>query len=54
LVVLNVKSIESVVAMVPHSTAFLGEGWADRFFVVERPGLDVAVIAGVTELIPDE
>jgi hypothetical protein len=40
--------------MAPHSVAFLGEAWADRIFVAERPGLDVAVISGITELIPDE
>jgi hypothetical protein len=34
--VINVKQIESVVAMLPHQV----DG-ADRFFLLEKPGLDV-------------
>jgi len=45
----DVKEISSVVAMAPHSTNTLGEAWANRFFVVEKPGLDVAEMGGFRE-----
>ena len=54
LVVFDVKRIEAVVAMVPHSKHFLGTDWESRVFVVEKPGLDVATMGGVTEVIQDE
>ncbi|KAJ3872829.1 hypothetical protein F5051DRAFT_463280 [Lentinula edodes] len=47
--VVNVTEIEAVIAMVPHSTEFLGEDWKDRVFVVEKPGLDVARMSGFVE-----
>ncbi|KAI0276983.1 hypothetical protein BC826DRAFT_928107, partial [Russula brevipes] len=53
-VVFDVKRIEAVVAMVPHSEHFLGAGWEGRVFVVEKPGLDVATMGGATELIQEE
>ena len=37
-IVIPVKEIKLVIAMVPHSTAVLGEEWKDRVFVVEKPG----------------
>ena len=50
--VIDIKSIMSVVAMVPHNP-FPGDS-LDRFFVVEKPGLDVACLGGVVEVAPDE
>ncbi|KAF9063514.1 hypothetical protein BDP27DRAFT_1426853 [Rhodocollybia butyracea] len=47
--VVNVKDNQSVVAMVPHSTAILGDEWKDQVFVVEAPGLDVAEMGGFFE-----
>ncbi|KAJ3924905.1 MAG: hypothetical protein NXY57DRAFT_1033246, partial [Lentinula lateritia] len=47
--VFDVTDIQAVIAMVPHSTEFLGEGWKHRVFVVEKPGLDVAGMGGYTE-----
>jgi hypothetical protein len=44
--VVDVKTISAVVAMVPH-TPFLGD--RERFFLVEKPGLDIAVLGGVDE-----
>ena len=41
-----------VIAMVPHQP-FSGEG-TEHFFVVEKPGLDVASLGGSTESVPDE
>ena len=46
---INVKSIQSVVAMVPHTPAIEGEDLGERFFLVEKPGFDVAIIAGIQE-----
>ena len=54
IVVVDVKRIEAVVAMVPHSVEILGEEWADRVFVVEKPGLDLAAMGGVAEAVLDE
>jgi hypothetical protein len=50
--VIDVKSILSVVAMVPH-LPFPGDT-SERYFVVEKPGLDVASLGGVVEDVPDE
>jgi hypothetical protein len=52
LIVIDVKSITAVVAMVPHQP-FPGDS-VERFFVVEKPGLDVASLGGSTESVPDE
>lgn len=52
--VIDVKVIKSVVAMVPHSTAFLGDSWSNRVFVAEKPGLDVAEMGGVVEEAEDD
>jgi hypothetical protein len=51
--VVNEKSIMSVVAMVPHPPF---PGALDRYFVVEKPGLDITVPGGVAEFkfVPDE
>lgn len=50
--VIPVHSIIAVVAMVPHSP--FGEEGDQRYFVVEKPGLDVADLGGVVEEIPEE
>lgn len=53
---IDVKVIKSVVAMIPHSPMIGGqEGPArDRFFLVEKPGFDVALIAGTGEDMPGD
>ncbi|KAF8810988.1 hypothetical protein BYT27DRAFT_7253126 [Phlegmacium glaucopus] len=50
--VIDVKSIRSVVAMIPHHP-FPGDT-QKRYFVVEKPGLDVAWLGGSTEVAPEE
>ena len=50
--VVEVESVKAVVAMVPHQP-FQGDT-VERYFVVEKPGLDVAVLAGTMEDIEDE
>ena len=48
---IDVRTIKSVVAMIPHSPAIRGQEARDRFFLVEKPGFDVAVIAGSAEVM---
>ncbi|KIJ13970.1 hypothetical protein PAXINDRAFT_80092 [Paxillus involutus ATCC 200175] len=50
--IVDVKSILSVVAMVPHQVHTLGD--MERYFVVEKPGLDVATISGWEEATVDD
>jgi hypothetical protein len=51
LVVIDVKSIEAVVAMVPHQPFRDSPG---RYFLVEKPGLDIAFLSGHVEDVPNE
>lgn len=46
---IDVKTIQSVVAMIPHSPVVGGQHMGERFFLVEKPGFDVAIIAGAEE-----
>jgi hypothetical protein len=50
----NVKSIQSVVAMIPHAPLVDGRPASKCFFLVEKPGFDVAVMAGMEEEITAE
>ena len=52
--VIDVKTIQSVVAMIPHQPRIPGERRKDRFFVVEKPGLDVADLGGYEEAVAEE
>ena len=45
----DIKCIQAVVAMIPHAPAIDGRQTQERFFLVEKPGLDVAVMAGAGE-----
>jgi len=40
--VINIKTIKSVVAMVPHRPTLPSGVVGDRFFMVEKPRLDVS------------
>ncbi len=51
---IDVKDIQSVVAMVPHSPSIDGRPAEDRFFLVEKPGFDVALMSGAEEDMPGE
>ena len=46
---IDVKCIRAVVAMVPHAPAIGERPARERFFLIEKPGFDVAVISGVEE-----
>jgi hypothetical protein len=46
---IDVKIIQAVVAMIPHRVELPGFPPSERFFLVEKPGLDVAMMAGVEE-----
>ena len=50
--VIDAKSISAVVVMVPHRP--FPEDSSERFFVVEKPGLDISFLGGVTESAPEE
>ena len=52
--VIGVNAIEAVVTMVPHSIKILGAEWADQVFVVEKLGLDIDAMGGVTEAVLNE
>jgi hypothetical protein len=51
---IDIKTIQAVVAMIPHRPEIEGRPIADRFFLVEKPGLDVAVMAGIEESNPGD
>ena len=46
---IDIRTIKSVVAMIPHSPAIGGQEARERFFMVEKPGFNVALIAGTEE-----
>jgi hypothetical protein len=50
---IDVKMIQAVVAMVPHRPAVGGRAEEERYFMVEKPGFDVAVMAGVDQETPE-
>ena len=54
LIFIDVRTIKSVVAMIPHSPVIGGGELRGRFFLVEKPGFDVAVIAGAEEEMPGD
>ena len=43
---ISAKTIQVVVAMVPHTPAISHQEPSERFFLVEKPGFDVAVMTG--------
>lgn len=49
--VIDVKYISSVIVMVPHQP--FGEDSVQRYFVVEKPGLEVACLGGAEERVPE-
>ena len=52
--VVDVKMISSVVAMIPHSTHNFPGNVMGHFFIVEKPGLNVAHMGGNDEEITEE
>jgi hypothetical protein len=46
---INIKTIQAVVSMVPHTPVIQGRPADECFFLVEKPGLDVAVMTGAEE-----
>jgi hypothetical protein len=49
---INIKTIQAVVAMIPHRVEIPGFPLSERFFLIEKPGLDVAMMASVEEGVP--
>ena len=52
LVVVDVPCIQAVVAMIPHSPPDANED-EEHYFLVERPGLDVADLGGADEIVTE-
>jgi hypothetical protein len=50
----DVTAIQSVVAMIPHSPSIDGRPPEEHFFLVEKPGFDIAIVSGIEEEIPDD
>jgi hypothetical protein len=48
---INAKTIQLVVAMIPHTPRIEAQQLQAQFFLVEKPGLDVAVIGGMIEVM---
>jgi hypothetical protein len=46
---IDVKTIQAVVVMIPHRPAIEGHLPSQCFFLVEKPGLDIVVMAGAGE-----
>ena len=46
LIIVEARTIEAVVALILYSCAFLRGRYSNCFFVVEKPGLDVADMGG--------
>jgi hypothetical protein len=42
----DIKTIQAVVSMVPHTPVIQGQAIGKCFFLVEKPGLNVMVMAG--------
>ena len=51
---IDVKTIQAVVSMVPHTPSIQGQAEGERFFLVEKPSLDVAMMAGTEEMPGDK
>jgi len=50
--VIDVKMIHSVIALVPHRP--FGPNLDQRYFVIEKPGLELAELGGHREDVPDD
>ncbi len=51
---IDAKIIQAVVAMVPHMPAIGHQVPSERFFLVEKPRFDVAVMTGVEDELEGE
>ena len=51
---IDVKSIQSIVAIIPHTPLVDGQQESEHFFLMEKPGFNVAMIAGVEEEFIEE
>ena len=46
---IDAKTIKSVVAMIPHTPRIEAQQLGEWFFLVEKPGLDIAIIGDMVE-----
>jgi hypothetical protein len=54
LLFIDIKYIQSIVVMIPHAPVVDGQQSIERFFLVEKLGFDVAMMAGVKEEVSAE
>jgi hypothetical protein len=47
--IIDAKAIQSVIAMIPHTPRIEAQQLGECFFLVEKPGLDVALIGGMDD-----
>ena len=50
----NVKCIQAVIAMIPHMLVIEGQEAHKCFFLVEKPGLDIAMMVGMEEAMTED
>ena len=48
---IDAKIIQSVVAIISHTPTIEVQQLGEHFFLVEKPGLDIAVIGGMDETV---
>lgn len=52
---IDISSIVSVVAMIPHDPFADGSGdTQERYFVAEKPGLEATVLGGIEDIEDDQ
>jgi len=51
---IDIKKIQAVVSMVPHTPIVGPQEPTERYFLVEKPGFDVALMGGINEEMPVE
>lgn len=51
---IDVKCIQAVIAMIPHKLVIERQEASECFFLVEKPGLDVAMMSGMEEAMIGE
>jgi hypothetical protein len=51
---INVKTIHAVVAIMPHRLVIGGQQMGEQFFLIEKLGLDIAVMSGIREYMPED
>ena len=51
---IDTKTIQAVMAIVPHMPAIGHQGPSEWFFLIEKPRFDIAVITGIKDKLQDK